>query len=265
MSSAIRRHVNPTTFIALLALVFALTGGAFAASGGGAGNASGKSAGRADANRPLAAAAKKAKPAPKGKTGPRGPAGAKGATGATGTTGPVGATGPTGATGATGPTGTPGANGTNGANGAPGEKGATGSPWTAGGTLPSKATETGTWVFSTPEALEPFVSISFTIPLAEGLEGSQVHYVGQNGGGSECPGTVSEPAAAKGQLCVYEGTMSNPGIETEAGIAKAFIYPPVVGRSAFSPGASVSGAVVQFVSAHSENTAGSGSWAVTAP
>jgi hypothetical protein len=35
MFQAIRKHLNPATVIAFMALVFALTGGAFAASNGG--------------------------------------------------------------------------------------------------------------------------------------------------------------------------------------------------------------------------------------
>ena len=41
--------------------------------------------------------------------------------------------------------GAPGAAGANGLNGAGGAAGPEGAPWTAGGTLPSGQTETGTW------------------------------------------------------------------------------------------------------------------------
>jgi hypothetical protein len=72
--------------VALIALVFAMLGGAYAATG----------------HNPLASASKKAK------KGPRGP---RGKTGPTGPQGPVGPVGPTG------PAGTNGTNGTNGTDG----------------------------------------------------------------------------------------------------------------------------------------------------
>jgi hypothetical protein len=90
----IKKHFTPSTFIALLALVFALTGGAFAATGGGRAShatltaAAAKSKGKAGAR----GARGPAGPAGKeGKTGPQGPAGAKGETGPAGPAGPTGA------------------------------------------------------------------------------------------------------------------------------------------------------------------------------
>jgi hypothetical protein len=98
MLSALRKHLNPATAIAFLALILALTGGAFAATGGG--------------NHPtLTASAAKAK---KGPRGPQGPAGPAGKTGATGATGAAGATGPAGAKGETGAAGAAGATGASG-------------------------------------------------------------------------------------------------------------------------------------------------------
>jgi hypothetical protein len=89
-----RYRPRTSTVVAVIALVFAMTGGAIASTTG-----------------PTATAAKAGKRGPRGRRGPAGPTGAtgatgaKGATGATGATGAKGATGPTGATGATGPTG----------------------------------------------------------------------------------------------------------------------------------------------------------------
>jgi hypothetical protein len=135
MFQRIRKHLNPSTAIAFLALVFAITGGAFAATGGSPSRAT------------LTASAAKAKA--KTKAGPRGPAGKNGATGAPGATGPGGpagaaggkgengATGATGSTGLQGPKGNPGTNGTNGTTG-----------FTK--TLPSKETETGVWSYTAP-------------------------------------------------------------------------------------------------------------------
>jgi hypothetical protein len=98
--------------VAITALVFAASGGAYAAAGGPAAHASAAS----HAN---ATTAKKKKP----KTGPRGPRGF---------TGPAGHTGPAGATGATGTTGTTGAKGATGATGSQGIQGLVGSTGAAG-------------------------------------------------------------------------------------------------------------------------------------
>ena len=109
MFSRIRKHLTPSTAIAFAALIFALTGGAYAATGGGASHAT------------LTASAAKAKKksAPAGKPGPRGPAGPAGAAGAAGPAGPVGPAGPAGAKGETGAAGT----GTTGAEGKKGKEG----------------------------------------------------------------------------------------------------------------------------------------------
>ena len=176
-----RIRITPSTMIAVIALVFAATGGAFAAT-----NSSGSSAPRATAN------AAKAKP--KAKTGPRGPAGPAGKQGAQGPAGPAGATGPQGAAGAKGETGTAGtagaggkegeegeegktgkegpkgAQGDPGTPGTPGTPGATGQPWTPNNQLPSGATETGTWGASPGAGAEGVATINFPIALANELE-----------------------------------------------------------------------------------------------
>ena len=194
MFQKLTKHLTPATFIALLALVFAITGGAFAATGGSGSGAS-------HATLTASAAAKKKAKAPTGKPGPAGPKGATGDTGPAGPAGPAGATGPGGPQG---PQGTPGSNGSTGAsgenvkisastecgklngtnfsngtgsgnacNGKEGKEGPEGSPWTDGGTLPEKtstgkpATETGAWSFSqSPGEYEvAMVPLSFSIPL----------------------------------------------------------------------------------------------------
>jgi collagen triple helix repeat protein len=197
MLSWIRRQLSPATAMAFVALVFAMTGGAFAVTGrGGSGPAA--SAGSA----PAVATAAKSKA--KSKSGARGPAGPKGAAGAAGPAGPAG---PTGATGPQGPQGNAGSNGPNGEPGKNGEsvtsaeltkgnatcKGG-GAEFTVGAikthacngekgpegnikaTLPVGVTETGVWVLSdatkaSADENEGFVQIpiSFPIPLAEPL------------------------------------------------------------------------------------------------
>jgi hypothetical protein len=225
MFSALRQrmHVNPATVIALLALMFAMTGGAFAVSshnGGSHNGGNGSTPGKATASvthGAIQAVAAKAKP--KTKTGPRGPAGPRGATGATGAqgpAGPAGTQGPAGPAGAKGETGEPGAKGE---NGAPGTNGKEGSPWTAGGTLPSGKTLVGDWtlVGAVSGVAVLATGVSFGIPLATApaphyitTEGKERFYNAEPGhekieerAQPECPGSVAEPEAKPGNLCVY--------------------------------------------------------------
>jgi hypothetical protein len=96
------RHLDASTLIAVLALVFAVTGGAFAATGAGKGD------GGAGAHS-LSARAAKSRRGPRGPQGPAGQAGPAGKEGKQGPAGPAGAKGETGATGASGATGAAGA------------------------------------------------------------------------------------------------------------------------------------------------------------
>ena len=213
-------------------------------------------------------------------------AGKPGKPGAPGATGPAGANGTNGKDGAEGPPGTNGKNGTNGKSvnvGTPSntecaEGGATveqegtpaskkaicnGSPWTAGGTLPSEATETGAWgyTFITGEAeATQLVPISFSIPLSQELSGSQVHYVGA---GETAPsgctgGTVAEPKADPGNLCVYAAQLG--GLEVLQVPPGAVTKPTgEIGAA----GAAKSGAVLLFAPPVKQKF-GQGTWAVTA-
>ncbi len=171
MFSRFRDHFGAASLIvAVVALIAALTGGAFAATGG------------AGDSKAVASAKGKGKPGPRGKqgvAGPQGPAGpagpagsggAKGDTGAAGANGPAGPTGPAGAAGKTvlhgvgAPTGGIGTVGdfyintttdeifgpkvgvgTWGSGTAlKGDPGANGSPWVVG-TAPQGVTLKGTW------------------------------------------------------------------------------------------------------------------------
>jgi hypothetical protein len=164
--------------ISIIALVAALGGGAYAASGG----LSGKQ------KKEVEKIARKVA----GKPGPQGPAGTPG------TAGPKGDAGAVGAEGKQGPEGKPGA------DGEPGEEG---SPWTLGGVLPKGATETGVWSASGLEGAEVLVPISFAIPLKAGLAGPKTHVV-PAAGEAPCNGTAAEPKAPEGELCVYKQAFS---------------------------------------------------------
>jgi hypothetical protein len=175
--------------ISIIALVAALGGGAYAASGG----LSGKQ------KKEVEKIAKKF-------------AGKPGATGATGAAGAPGAKGDAGAKGDTGSEGKQGAQGIQGIQGIQGKQGIQGSPWTVGGTLPAKETETGHWSatasWPTVESLPS--QISYNIPLAKPSE--HVKYLNKaetegSAGSGECElvgsGFAAIPVAPPGYLCVF--------------------------------------------------------------
>jgi hypothetical protein len=222
MSARVHQKLGTAGFIiAIVALVAALGGGAYAASGA----LSGKQ------KKEVEKIAKKyaGKPGPAGATGPAGTAGA---------------TGPAGTAGATGPAGTAGAAGNDGAAGKEGKAGEEGSPWTVGGVLPSGETETGIWGTGEGEAAgSHFFPMSFTLPLLEPLAGAKTVVVKSSEGTAPgCPGLSQSgvPTAEPGMLCVYVGP--------EEGVAE----PPSVISYVFNgaeweviQGADASGALVK--------------------
>jgi len=274
-----RRHFNATTVVAIVALVFAMTGGAFAVSSKG------------NSKSPVASVAKKKKKKAKVLRGPRGPRGATGATGPAGLTGPVG---PAGAAGKNGANGKDGANGTNGTNGKDGvsvtstalskgnakckeggseftaANGATtacngkeGSPWTASGTLPSEATEKGNWIYAAAtKELPEFggheivrVAISFGIPLAS-TPTATVIQPGKEGEGGGCPqgSSVTNPEAEPGNLCIFVDTNPTNVFEPAPGVFSIGVF------TSSAVGANVG----VFANTNDKGVEVSGTWAVTA-
>jgi Collagen triple helix repeat (20 copies) len=145
--------------VACVALVFAMLGGAYAASGGGGDKATTSALDKASAS----ATGKRGPKGPKGAKGAKGATGAAGAPGAAGAVGPAGPAGPQGPKGDTGPKGPTGATGT-------GTKGATGATGATGPTGPISDTLTGTWSYGVPVTksfVETTVPISFPIPREE--------------------------------------------------------------------------------------------------
>jgi len=227
MLSPLRNRFGIPGVISVIALVFAMTGGAFAA-------------------KYVITSTKQIKPsvvkALKGKAGPVGPAGAQG---------PAGPAGPKGDVGAQGSQGKEGPEGKQGPEGKAGKDGKTGFT----DTLPSGKTETGTWMLSIGNTV---VSLPFNIPLANPIAGANVHYV--TAPTADCPGTAADPEAEEGHLCVYEETdafaTASPSIWNPADTSSESFVP--------NPGAATAGAILADFAYEGEGTV-SGTWAVTAP
>jgi hypothetical protein len=156
-----------------------------------------------------------------------------------------------------------------------------------GETLPKGATETGAWFVegvkkSELEANEGPIALvaSFPIELAAPLGEGHVHYINSAGlevtgltfkGGepegevtapqTACPGSVEEPTAVAGNLCIYSNSEDSGGSVTQLYATTESITPP--SHSNFGT-AGRTGAVVSFITTETGAPNTSGSWAVTA-
>jgi hypothetical protein len=176
MLRIIRRNLNVPTAVAVVALVFAMTGGAFAAKNYATGSK--QSA---------------------GKRGPRGPKGKPGPQGLQGVKGDTGSKGETGAQGPKGDTGDPWTAG----GFLPSGKSLAGT-WIAGvgpEILPGKGAAAASISFGLPIPALPTIVI--VKKDQEGIEHA-----------AECPGSLAIPLAAKGNLCLY--TAQESGLELQA-------------------------------------------------
>ncbi len=196
MFSTLRTRFGIPGVISVIALVFAMFGGAYAASsssGGGKATASAK--------------AKKGPRGPKGATGPAGPAGPVGPQGSAGSNGKDGSNGANGSNGATGPTGPQGVAGATGATGPIGPTGPEGSGGSGGfaATLPSGKTETGAWWLKGEGVTSELVvsPISFAIPLTAADAASISVQVWTAANHGVCGGTPANPTAPAGDICFY--------------------------------------------------------------
>jgi hypothetical protein len=277
MFSTLRTRFGIPGVISVIALVFALVGGAYAANNSASG-------GKATAS----AKAKKGPRGPKGATGPAGPQGAAGAQGPAGAAGAKGEKGDPG-TGGAGPAGKsvtatpidalePGCEERGGvevkqegaASGTEICNGAEGSPWTDGGTLPSGSTETGIFnliAFGAPNGEFEYEPISFPIPLEHGLTESHTIYLSlpTDPIPAECQNpqhagtaSVENPEASPGYLCVFSETPADfgfGGFSTPGGVPG----PGENGGGTTNAGTRLL-LIVEEIHAHA-----SGAWAVTAP
>jgi hypothetical protein len=262
MFSTLRTRFGIPGVISVMALVFAMFGGAYAASNSSGGG--------------------KATASAKAKKGPRGPKGA------TGPAGPAGAAGPQGLPGAQGPKGDPGANGANGSTGADGESvtttailpfeqcgeqegvmlhstggedevcdGADGSPWVVGGTLPPNETLQGAWAGAISAGGTGKAALSFPIPLSSSLSGANTHVetFGSPNTDPACDNVdvqnftvIPDP----GNLCIFLAPDSPGGITA--------VHKPY---GAGGTGASGGGAIISL--SGTEGDMSFGLWSVTAP
>jgi hypothetical protein len=152
----------------------------------------------------------------------------------------AGEQGPVGPAGPQGPPGSPGANGQNGAQGPPGpllealEKG---------------QTVTGAWSFANFATGEEVITISYPFRLESALPTSDIVFLEEGEEETaDCPGTVEDPQAALGKLCLYQQP-----IGAEVVMQTALFWP-----TSMTTGVSL-GVKGQA------GPAGIGSWALTAP
>lgn len=275
MFSRVRSRLTYANVVLTLALVFAMSGGAFAA------------------KHYLITSTSQI--SPKVLKQLTGKAGSAGTAGPAGPAGPVGPGGPTGAPGANGKDGT---DGTNGKDGAAGESvsakevvvsnktkcaGLGGIEYTVGGkttlvcngqtgfteTLPVGKTETGAWAVTDNKsggggALVK-TAISFTVPLAAAPAKGQVisEPVGYTGTTSECPGTAAEPKAKEGFLCVYAAELTGSLGSAPVVVAPASLVETFEEALEAEASAGTSGAKIVIVGTE-EVVFGAGTWAVTA-
>ena len=265
MFSTLRTRFGIPGVISVIALVFAMFGGAYAASNSSGGG--------------KATASAKAKQGPRGKTGKTGPPGAQGPAGPAGAKGDAGAAGSNGANGAPGAPGTSvkneaepkGANCKEGGtklvgtattyacNGEKGAPGAPGEPWAVGNELPSEAMETGVWRFVANEDEYQYVPISFPIPLS-GQAAEEITVVSlkvEPEPNPNCPGSAAEPKANPGFLCVYAA-----GFESNFFGNPNFVFKA---SDTEEEGVSTSGALLYFEGASAGTRRSTGSFAITAP
>jgi hypothetical protein len=265
MFSSIRRRFTYANVTVTLALVFAMSGGAYAAKHYLIGSTKQIS--------PNVLKALQGKRGPAGKDGVQGPAGPAGVRGENGAGGPEGKAGAPGKDGVsvtskelTSKDAACGKEGGSEFIAAEGKKttacnGKAGSPWTAGGTLPKGATETGEWAISqfvsTGGAEIVVAPISFSVPLAKALASAQVHFIKpkEEPLPTGCSGNFEKPEAASGNLCVFASVIG--------GAYKGLGISGTVVQGLGGEGTDTSGTKIAVIPESSGEFIALGTWAVT--
>lgn len=259
MFAGFRKRMTYANVAATLALVFAMTGGAYAAT------------------KIIIKSTNQISPTVLKKLKTKGPAGPAGPAGAAGATGPAG---PQGAPGTNGTNGTDGTNGVsvttesfNGKSGSctaggvnvksasatvpvcNGKEGPEGPAGPIGPSLPEGTEESGTWAFGPAfEGILGRVAISFSIPLETAPTG-KVHVINES-----TKMEIEKPGVEVSQsFC--EGTYQDPTVKNDG---EACVYVSLIEKADISDGgALVSKSGVVLTTSHVENEAeGFGAWAV---
>jgi hypothetical protein len=157
--------------------------------------------------------------------------------GAAGATGPAGANGTNGTNGAPGKEGLEGKQGLEGKEGKQGKEGKEGiqgkegSPWPAGGTLPAGKTETGTYAISATgeEQVESAAApLSFAIPLASPLDESHVHFVGAGAEAGTGKGDLTFGSTVIKNVVTQSGKFTDGSTISGAGIPPGTLISEVI-------------------------------------
>jgi len=167
-----------------------------------------------------------------------------------------GKTGKPGAPGKEGLLGKEGASGKEGPQGKEGKEGPQGKEGGAAVALAKGQTEVGTWGAWGTAAEGGYLadSVNFRIPLSGALNSSHVHFIKEGEAPTtECPGKHQAPAAASGNLCVYE-TFSG-------GSTFQAIFPNSIGAGT---GSDPYGFDIFFTASGTHGVWDYGTWAVTA-
>lgn len=289
MLARLKRRLDlhgPGVTIGVIALVVALSGGAYAAAKGGL-----TSSQKKQVKSIAKAEAKKfanSNPGSPGATGPQGAKGDKGDKGDQGAPGNNGAPGDDGAPGesvvltpipeeplaceAQGGKGgvevslenDPPGTGVEVCTGKEGEPGEPGEPWTVNELLPPGKIERGVWAFTADAGNTNGVRVplSFPIRLEESLEAGNVHMQTEAGFSDFCEGSLEVPIPDPGHLCVYANAAEEPAL----GATFKGIFKPgdPDGSQSGEQGSGRTGAVLTF-NAPSGAASGSGTFAVRAP
>jgi hypothetical protein len=250
----IRNRLGVPGILAVIALVFSMAGGAYAA------------------KKYIITSTSQIKPSVLKKL--RGPAGPPGATGATGATGQGGSAGQNGADGKTGTNGTNGksvvtgseASGTANCEGRGGAwvevEGSNQKRYICNGEsgAPSSGTMTGEWSFDTKGAASTLVSFSFPRELSAE---PAFNWMGSGATPTPaCPGSPANPEAAPGNVCMYAVGMFHAGEGTDQH-PQGYVSPASPGSYNGYTVAPKSGVTVEFPVEAGEEAYGWGSWAAT--